>query len=98
MGRRGPVCRWRQEQTALGRPGRLRVRVIDSGPGLSDEALAHVFEPFFTTKPAGVGLGLGLAISQDIVRDFGGELTAANHPGGGAVFTLELPTAGDPTS
>jgi two-component system C4-dicarboxylate transport sensor histidine kinase DctB len=85
-------------EAEAGRPGRLLVRVIDSGPGLSDEALAHIFEPFFTTKPAGVGLGLGLAISQDIVRDFGGELTAANHAGGGAVFTLDLPTAGDPPS
>ncbi|WP_246262356.1 sensor histidine kinase [Aromatoleum evansii] len=75
--------------------GRLLVRVIDSGPGLSDDALAHIFEPFFTTKPAGVGLGLGLAISQDIVRDFGGDLSAANHPEGGAVFTLDLPTAGE---
>ncbi|MCC4118502.1 sensor histidine kinase [Aromatoleum toluclasticum] len=75
--------------------GRLLVRVIDSGPGLSDDALAHIFEPFFTTKPAGVGLGLGLAISQDIVRDFGGDLSAANHPAGGAVFTLDLPTAGE---
>ncbi|NMG74439.1 sensor histidine kinase [Aromatoleum diolicum] len=89
-----PVRRLRLEAEA-GSAGRLRVRVIDSGPGLSDEALAHIFEPFFTTKPAGVGLGLGLAISQDIVRDFGGDLSAANHPDGGAVFTLDLPAAGE---
>jgi len=78
-----------------GGAGRLLLRVIDSGPGLSADALAHVFEPFFTTKPAGVGLGLGLAISQDIIRDFGGDLSAANHPDGGAVFTLDLPAAGE---
>ncbi|WP_244860981.1 sensor histidine kinase [Aromatoleum petrolei] len=89
-----PVRKLRLEAEAA-RPGRLLVRVIDSGPGLSDDALAHIFEPFFTTKPAGVGLGLGLAISQDIVRDFGGDLSAANHPDGGAVFTLDLPTAGE---
>jgi len=89
-----PVRRLRLE-AAAGGEGRLLVRVIDSGPGLSDEALAHIFEPFFTTKPAGVGLGLGLAISQDIVRDFGGDLSAANHPDGGAVFTLDLPAAGE---
>ena len=89
-----PVRRLRLEAEAAP-SGRLLVRVIDSGPGLSDDALAHVFEPFFTTKPAGVGLGLGLAISQDIVRDFGGDLSAANHPAGGAVFTLDLPTAGE---
>ncbi|HJV28268.1 MAG TPA: ATP-binding protein [Aromatoleum sp.] len=79
-------------EAGLGDLGRLLVRVIDSGAGISDDALSHIFEPFFTTKPAGVGLGLGLAISQDIVRDFGGDLTAANHPAGGAVFTLDLPT------
>lgn len=73
--------------------GVVRLHVRDHGPGLSDEAQAHLFEPFFTTKPAGDGLGLGLAISAGIIRDFGGSLHGANHPGGGAVFTLELPLA-----
>lgn len=71
----------------------VRLHVRDHGPGLSDEAAAHLFEPFFTTKAAGDGLGLGLAISAGIVRDFGGHLHGANHPDGGAVFTLELPLA-----
>ena len=71
----------------------VRLHVRDHGPGLSDEALARLFEPFFTTKAAGDGLGLGLAISAGIVRDFGGNLQGANHPDGGAVFTLELPIA-----
>ncbi len=71
--------------------GQARLSVRDHGPGLAEEALAHLFEPFFTTKAAGVGLGLGLTISAGIVRDFGGTLSGANHPGGGAVFTLELP-------
>ncbi|ATE59670.1 sensor histidine kinase [Thauera sinica] len=73
--------------------GVVRLRVRDHGPGLSDEARSRLFEPFFTTKPAGDGLGLGLAISAGIVRDFGGSLQGANHPEGGAVFTLELPLA-----
>ena len=76
--------------------GMVRLHVRDYGPGLSDEALSHLFEPFFTTKPAGDGLGLGLAISAGIVRDFGGSLHGANHPDGGAVFTLELPLAPTP--
>ena len=63
---------------------------------LSDEAQAKLFEPFFTTKPAGDGLGLGLAISAGIIRDFGGSLHGANHAEGGAVFTLELPLAPAP--
>jgi two-component system C4-dicarboxylate transport sensor histidine kinase DctB len=77
---------------AYGDEGGVVVRVADSGPGLSEDALAHLFEPFFTTKPMGEGLGIGLAISQDIVRDFGGALSAANGPHGGAVFTLDLPS------
>lgn len=72
---------------------RLYVQVDDSGAGLDAEAAARIFEAFFTTKPAGEGLGLGLAISRDIVREFGGDLTAGNHPGGGARFTVELPAA-----
>ena len=70
---------------------RVRLSVRDHGPGLAAEAEARLFEPFFTTKPAGEGLGLGLAISAGIVRDFGGQLHGRNHPDGGAVFTLELP-------
>jgi two-component system C4-dicarboxylate transport sensor histidine kinase DctB len=73
----------------VGQQARLSIR--DHGPGLAEDAQAHLFEPFFTTKAAGVGLGLGLTISADIVRDFGGTLSGANHPDGGAVFTLELP-------
>jgi len=65
--------------------------IHDSGPGLSEQALAQLFEPFFTTKPAGEGLGLGLSISEGIIRDFGGRLSGSNHPEGGAVFTLALP-------
>lgn len=76
--------------------GMVRLHVRDHGPGLSDEAQARLFEPFFTTKSAGDGLGLGLAISAGIVRDFGGSLHGANHPDGGAVFTLELPLAPTP--
>ncbi|MDE2440833.1 MAG: sensor histidine kinase [Betaproteobacteria bacterium] len=74
----------------------VRLHVRDHGPGLSDEAQAKLFEPFFTTKPAGDGLGLGLAISAGIIRDFGGSLHGTNHPDGGAVFTLELPLAPAP--
>lgn len=81
------------EIEALRQGERILVRVRDHGPGLSDEARAHLFEPFFTTKEAGSGLGLGLAISAGIVADSGGSLSGDNHPQGGAVFTIDLPAA-----
>ena len=67
--------------------------VRDNGAGLSEEAFARLFEPFFTTKPAGQGLGLGLTLSAGILNENGGSLSAANHPDGGASFTLVLPLA-----
>lgn len=73
-----------------GQGGMVRISVADSGPGIPDEVMAKLFDPFFTTKPAGEGLGLGLSISEGIVRDLGGTLTAANRPEGGAVFTMTL--------
>lgn len=56
---------------------RMCVRVVDSGGGVDDATMQRLFEPFFTTKPAGEGLGLGLAISSTIVREFGGTLRAS---------------------
>lgn len=70
---------------------RVLLTVRDHGPGLDEEARSRLFEPFFTTKEAG-GLGLGLAISAGIVADFGGTLSGDNHPQGGAVFRLSIPT------
>jgi two-component system C4-dicarboxylate transport sensor histidine kinase DctB len=77
-------------------PERVVIRVSDSGPGLSDEARARLFEPFYTSKPQGEGLGLGLAISEQIIRDFGGSLRAekqTEQAGAGACFVIELKAA-----
>ncbi len=51
------------------------IAIHDNGPGVSTEHLSNIFEPFFTTKKSGQGLGLGLTISDRIVRDFGGQIT-----------------------
>lgn len=67
----------------------VRIQVRDNGSGLSEQVRQHIFEPFFTTKKTS-GLGLGLALSSDIIKAYGGVLSADNHPDGGAVFTITL--------
>ena len=89
MGRSDREIRIEADET----DGRVTIAVRDNGPGIPQEALPRLFEPFFTTKPVGAGLGLGLAISKGVTRDFGGVLRARNRPEGGAEFTIELPAA-----
>ena len=84
----------RIEIRTKGSPARDRVvvSVRDTGNGIPPDVLSRIFEPFYTTKDVGQGTGLGLAITYGIVQEHGGEIIATNHPGGGAVFTIELPT------
>jgi two-component system sensor histidine kinase HupT/HoxJ len=78
--------------TALAASGAgIVVTIRDTGGGIPPEALSRIFEPFYTTKEVGKGTGLGLAIAYGIVQEHGGRIAAANHPDGGAVFTVELP-------
>jgi len=72
---------------------RVTIRVRDHGTGIRGDVMPNLFTPFFTPKAPGVGLGLGLAISAGIVRDFGGALKVANIPGAGAEFVVELKRA-----
>lgn len=69
--------------------GRVILRISDTGPGLTSDALAKVGSPFFTTKTA--GLGMGFSISRSIAAQHGGVLTIANGPLSGAVAELNLP-------
>src|SRR5689334_21295654 len=71
--------------------------VADDGPGVPPEVVLRIFDPFFTTKPAGVGTGLGLSILYGIVHQHGGEVSVENRPDGGALFTVELPSAASST-
>jgi len=82
---------------------RVFITVRDTGTGIPDDVVPHLFEPFFTTKPHGLGLGLGLVISSQIVGEFGGILTGknviatmmpnSNAVDTGALFTVELAAA-----
>jgi len=74
---------------------RVVVTIMDNGPGIEPEQLPKVFDPFFTTKGVGDGIGIGLSIVDNIIRDFGGTIMAANRPEGGACFTINL-RAADP--
>ncbi len=76
--------------------GAVLLSARDTGPGIDEAALPRLFEAFFTTKALGSGLGLGLSISAGIAHEFGGSLAAANHPAGGALFTLALKPASLP--
>lgn len=73
--------------------GTVTLTVRDRGPGVSPAIADRIFDPFFTTKTVGSGLGLGLSISYNIMKDFGGDLRVANHPEGGAVFSVVLQAA-----
>lgn len=66
------------------------IEVRDTGTGIPPAQLQKIFIPFFTTKPK--GHGVGLALTHRIITEHGGTLTAANAAGGGAVFTIKIPS------
>jgi two-component system sensor histidine kinase KdpD len=75
----------------------LALSVADEGPGLPPDELPLIFDKFYRTRtaPAG-GTGLGLAIVKGFVEAQGGQVAAANRPGGGAVFTVRMPVTEQP--
>jgi two-component system cell cycle sensor histidine kinase/response regulator CckA len=76
-------------------PGTVRLKVSDTGKGMSPDTLAHVFEPFFTTKPTGEGTGLGLSVVQGIVEQHRGVVRATSEPGRGTTFVIDLPESAE---
>ena len=69
----------------------VRVQIEDDGPGIPPDVMEKITDPFFTTKEVGEGTGLGLWISENIVRGHGGTLTSESEIGKGARFTVILP-------
>jgi C4-dicarboxylate-specific signal transduction histidine kinase len=76
-------------KTEIQQESAIKVSVADLGTGIDEQNSEVLFEPFYTTKPH--GMGMGLAISQTIIREHGGTICASNHPDGGAVFAFTLP-------
>lgn len=74
------------------------ILVRDEGTGIAEAALSRLFEPFFTTKIAGEGTGLGLGVSQGIVREHGGSIEVETTRGVGSTFTVVLPLIDGPTA
>ncbi len=72
---------------------RLRLSVIDNGPGVTPSLRARIFDPFFTTKVVGKGTGLGLAVSRGIISALGGDLSLESPADGGAAFHIDLEIA-----
>ncbi len=83
------------ETRPMAREGRRGAALVvgDTGPGIPESKIAAVFDPFFTTRH-GEGTGLGLSVSQTLIRQAGGIITARNRPRGGAEFTIWLPAQG----
>jgi two-component system, NtrC family, phosphoglycerate transport system sensor histidine kinase PgtB len=67
--------------------------IRDSGVGIPADKLSQIFDPFFTTKEVGEGLGLGLAISYNIIKDFGGAIRVSSEVARGTTFTVILEKA-----
>ena len=70
---------------------RIEVGIKDNGTGIPPEVVDKIFNPFFTTKPTDKGTGLGLALSNDIVREHGGNIRVVSEPGEFTEMIVELP-------
>ncbi|WP_457940587.1 sensor histidine kinase [Mesorhizobium sp. 10J20-29] len=75
------------------RRSRIALSVEDNGPGIPEEVHERMFEPFYSTKGVGEGLGIGLSIVYNIVREFDGSVSVTERPGGGAIVTVLLAPA-----
>jgi PAS domain S-box-containing protein len=77
--------------TGLSGASRVMVTVRDNGPGIGPDAIDRIWDPFFTTKEVGDGVGLGLALTYDIVKRHAGDIRVESRLGEGSVFTVLLP-------
>ena len=71
----------------------VSIRVKDNGNGIPEEIIDKIFNPFFTTKPTDRGTGLGLSMSNDIIREHGGDILPESQPGEYAQFTVRIPSS-----
>ncbi|WP_298920135.1 PAS domain S-box protein [uncultured Nostoc sp.] len=78
--------------TQLLEPNQVTIRITDNGLGIPEDVKKQLFDPFFTTKTVGKGMGMGLAISYQIITErHGGSLKCISQPGQGADFVINIP-------
>ena len=70
------------------------IKIADNGKGISSEIIDQVFNPFFTTKPVGSGTGVGLSITETIIKSHGGNIDLVSNEGEGTEITMVLPVVG----
>jgi two-component system NtrC family sensor kinase len=69
----------------------IKIKIKDTGKGMSGDQISEIFNPFFTTKEVGKGTGLGLSVSLNIVESLGGTIDVQSLEGAGSEFTISLP-------
>jgi len=77
--------------TSITKNERARIKVADSGTGISEKHLSKIFDPFFTTKAPGEGTGLGLTLVHNIIERWGGTIQVESQGFEGTAFTIEFP-------
>lgn len=74
--------------------GKAFIRIADNGPGIPADVRGKIFDPYFTTKPVGVGTGIGLSVSRNMILTHGGVLSLEKAEQGDTSFLIELPASG----
>jgi signal transduction histidine kinase len=87
--------RLRVRRESSGRGG-LVLEVEDNGCGMDAKTASRIFDPFFTTKEEGLGTGLGLYISKNLLESVGGTISVESEIGRGTIFSVVIPDMGDP--
>ncbi|MDA8428512.1 MAG: ATP-binding protein [Geobacteraceae bacterium] len=77
--------------TRMTQQAMVMIQISDSGCGISREAIDQIWDPFFTTKNVGQGNGLGLAVTYNIVKRLGGDISVESQSGTGSKFTVRIP-------
>lgn len=89
------LSREQAEQARLAAGSYIRLKLVDTGPGIPEKLQARVFEPFFTTKTTGEGTGMGLAVVHGIIQAHGGSILLESKAGKGCTFEVYLPETRD---